>query len=271
MEELKRVAIHSVPRSGSTWLGSIFDSHPQVVYKLQPLFSYALKGRLTLDSNSEEIDHFFDDLIKSKDDFMDQVDGKSRGIIPVFDKVEAKYVVYKEVRYHHILKNLLKNDHEIKVIGIIRNPLSVVDSWLKAPKEFRSDLGWRVEEEWRYAPKKNLTKPEEFNGYEKWKEVAILFSELKALHPERFYLLDYSDLIANPQDEVKLLFDFCGLGMTDSTTKFVQTSTSRSVSDAYGVYRNNQVDDKWKDSLPDEIVSFVKNDLENTPLKKYLS
>lgn len=271
MKRLKRIAIHSAPRSGSTWLGSIFDSHPEVLYKLQPLFSYALKDRLSPHSNLFEINEFFEDLVHSEDDFMDQVDAKKRGIIPSFNKSDFQFIVYKEVRYHHILRNLLEQDDSLKVVGIIRNPLSVIDSWLKAPKEFRADLGWKVDEEWRFARKKNLSKPEEFNGYEKWKEVALIFLELKAHFPDRFYLIQYSNLIANTHQQIEEVFKFCDLDFSKSTRSFIQNSTSKSVDDAYGVYRNKQIDSKWQNSLSHDIVSYIEQDLAGTDLEKYLN
>src|SRR5690606_23644306 len=123
------VAIHSVPRSGSTWLGSIFDSHPNVVYKHQPLFSYAFKDFLKPDSNSGQIDTFFRNISTSQDDFLDQVVGKRQGLIPSFQKGTPLMVVYKEVRYHHILRNMLEQSKSIKVVGLIRNPLAALYSW----------------------------------------------------------------------------------------------------------------------------------------------
>src|SRR5690606_12113388 len=153
--------IHSVPRSGSTWLGSIFNSHPQVVFRYQPLFSYAFKGALTPQSSEAEITDFFKQIANSNDDFINQKEGIGKGIIPKFSKNhQPTHICYKEVRYHHILSNLLKKDEEIKVIGLVRNPLAVIHSWLNAPKEFKKELGWKIEEEWQFAPKKNLDKPE---------------------------------------------------------------------------------------------------------------
>ena len=37
---MKNVAIFGVPRSGTSWLGQIFNSSPMVAYRFQPLFSY---------------------------------------------------------------------------------------------------------------------------------------------------------------------------------------------------------------------------------------
>lgn len=269
-KELIRIGIHSVPRSGSTWLGSIFDSHPLVTYKLQPLFSYAFKDRLTITSTNQDIDLFFKELVNSQDDFLDQRDGKQRGIIPEFKKEDPRAIVYKEVRYHHILNNLLDKDNKLKVIGIVRNPLSVIYSWWNAPKEFRADLGWSIKNEWRFAPSKNLGRPEEFNGYEKWKEVAILFRNLKLKYPDRFYLLRYSDLIRETELTVETLFKFMNLKMTSQTLHFIKQSSNKKVDDAYGVYRTNQTDNKWKGSLPQDIVNFIRKDVNLHDLSEFL-
>ena len=257
---MKKIAIHSAPRSGSTWLGSIFDSHPSVVYKMQPLFSYALKDRLSPKSSNSEISDFYQELLKTKDDFLDQKEGKQKGIIPSFSKNECKAIVYKEVRYHHILNNLLQQNDEVRVIGLIRNPFSVISSWLKAPKEFKKELGWQIEEEWRFAPKKNLKKPEEFNGYEKWKEIAQIFLKLQKTYPSRFYLVQYDDLLINTFNEVSKIFAFCGLTMDEQTRHFLKVSSNKDDSDAYSVFKQKNKDDGWKQDLPDFIIKEIKED-----------
>lgn len=257
---MKRIAIHSVPRSGSTWLGSIFDAHPNVIYKLQPLFSYALKGYLNPESSMQEIDDFFSQLEVIEDSFMDQIEAKSKGNIPTFEKKKPDFVVYKEVRYHHVIKNLLEKDKEIKVVGIIRNPLGVISSWLRAPKEFRADKGWDIDEEWQYAPKKNMNKPEEFNGYEKWKEVLWLFEELLIQYSTRFYLLNYDDLLNDPQVSIRNLFSFCEIEMKKEVVEFIDKSTSHHHQDSYSVYKTKKRDDAWKQDLPLNIQNEILKD-----------
>lgn len=257
---MKRIAIHSVPRSGSTWLGTIFDAHPNVIYKLQPLFSYAFKDMLSPHSTQKEIDTFFDELEKTKDDFLDQKEGKQKGIIPTFSKELPKAIVYKEVRYHHVLKNLLEKDKNLKVVGLIRNPLSVISSWLKAPKEFRPEKGWKIEEEWRFASKKNLNKPEEFNGYEKWKEVMAMFEGLQENYPSRFYLLNYEGLLSNKVETVKNIFAFCGLNIHKQVIDFIQKSSSVDHIDAYSVFKNKKKDDSWKQDLPNYVIEEILSD-----------
>lgn len=271
---MKKIAIHSVPRSGSSWLGQILNSSSEVNFKYQPLFSYAFKDFLNESSSKEKIHVFFEDISKSNDAFLNQDDQILKGSYPKFNKSSSSsFTIYKEVRYHFILENLLKKDTEVKVIGLIRNPLAVIHSWWKAPKEFRQDLGWDILEEWKYAPKKNNNKREEYNGFSKWKEVTLLFLELKQKYPDRFYLLEYKDLLATPIITTKNLFSFCGIPFDKSTEDFLIDSTTDAEEnlDAYSVYRKtNAIDDKWKLALPAPIIDSVISDLSNTPLEKFL-
>ncbi|WP_268225537.1 sulfotransferase domain-containing protein [Sinomicrobium oceani] len=256
----KRIAIHSVPRSGSTWLGNIFNSHPNVAFRYQPLFSYAFKDALNTNSSKEEIINFFQDIKTSSDDFINQKEGVQKGIIPTFPKGDITHVCYKEVRYHHLLENMLEKKGDLKVIGLIRNPLAVIHSWLRAPKEFKKELGWREEEEWRYAPKKNLNKPEEFNGYEKWKEVMILFESFQKQYPERFYLLNYDDLLCDKIAVIKNVFSFCDLNMPQQSINFIHQSSSTDQSDAYSVFKAKTKDDGWEKHLPKFIIEEITKD-----------
>ena len=94
-----RLAIHSVPRSGSSWLGQIFNSSPSVCFRFQPLFSYAFKDYLNKESTMEDILRFFEVIARSNDDFLLQKDKVYSGEYPCFDKKEQfSHIVYKEVR-----------------------------------------------------------------------------------------------------------------------------------------------------------------------------
>ncbi|NIK91374.1 sulfotransferase [Mangrovimonas sp. CR14] len=267
---MKKIAIHSVPRSGSSWLGSILDSSPYVAYRFQPLFSFGHKGQLTPESTTSDIDNFFVDILHTNDKFVLQKEGVAKDIDLKFKKQEITHIVYKEVRYHHILKNLLEKDKEVKVIGLIRNPMAVINSWLKAPKEFRREKNWKELEEWRYANLKNLNKVEEFNGYEKWKEVAELFLSLNAKYPNRFLLVHYSDLLKNEKQMVKEIFDFCELNMEAQTYDFIKDSRLQNNEDAYSVFKTKRSDSKWQKELNPLILNEIKNDLKHTHLEGFL-
>ena len=164
----------------------------------------------------------------------------------------------------------MRRSDNIYLCAVIRNPLSTISSWLKAPREFRQDLGWSAQEEWRYALKKNLNKPEEFNGYEKWKEATNIFLHLKTIYPSRVYIAKYSNFLSNPNEEAQNLFDAIGLEMTDTTEKFLHQSSNNDNVDPYAVFRTNQRDDKWKTKLDPIITQQIINDVQGTALQEYV-
>lgn len=267
---MQKIAIHSVPRSGSTWLGNIFNSHPQVVFRLQPLFSYAFKDYLTPNSTANDINCFFEKIAVSQDAFLNQQEAINKEIVPVFKKgKKLTHCCYKEVRYHYVLENLLNKVRDIKLILLIRNPLATIYSWYKAPKEFKTYLDWSFQDEWLDAPKKNLGRPEEFNGYNKWKETAILFLSLKEKYPENVYLLEYQDLLDNPIKITKQMFEFTGLTYESQTINFLNNSMNINHTDAYSVFKIKEKDDNWK-HLSKDIINYIVGDLKNTELEKFL-
>lgn len=268
--KLKKVAIHGVPRSGTTWLGAIFDSSPSTIYRNQPLFSYAFKSFLSEDSSTLEIQDFFDKIAVSDDPFINQIKGKHSGIIPTFKKEEPTHIVYKEARYHHILRNLLQKDRELIVVGIVRDPISVLLSWKNAPKEFDSNQ-WDFKEEWYDAPKKNLGKKEEFYGYKAWKSVATEFIELKKIYDDRFYIISYEKLVENTLMEVNNLFEFSGLPFTVQTLNFLKESTSINQNgEPYSVYRKKVFNPKEKERIEKSILEYIESDLNSSSLKHFL-
>lgn len=268
----KKVAIFSAPRSGSSWVGQIFNSHPNVAYRYQPLFSYAFKDRLNVNSDSDEINSFFKDLYTTKDEFVLQInDASLSGKNPVFRKSQkATHVIFKEVRYLHLVENLLRTDPDIRIIGIVRNPMAVINSWIESPKEFRKDLGWEVSKEWRSGSLKNQNRIEEYFGFEKWKESTEKFLQLSEDFPDRFYLQIYDELLNNVSQCVSKAFSFVGLEMSESTELFMVESRSKNDGETYGVYKNHKADDGWKKTLDKQIVKEIEADLKGTALQQFL-
>jgi len=260
---MKRIAIHSAPRSGSSWLGQILNSSPKVCFRFQPLFSYAFKDYLNDKSSREDILGFFENIAKSSDDFLLQKDKIENGEYPLFKKDDNfTHIIYKEVRYHNILENLLVQDKDLKVIGLVRNPFAVISSFLNSPKEFRKDLGWNEIEEWQFADKKNLKRSEEFFGFEKWREIYFLFTELKRSYPDRFLLVSYDDLIEDTVNQVKKIFKFCDIEINQQTDSFIQRNNVSVKQTVYSVYRDKKHDISWVNSLDQAIKSMIEVDLQ---------
>jgi hypothetical protein len=267
---MKRIAIHGVPRSGTTWIGALFDSCPVVRYVNQPLFSYAFKDRLSLSSTASDIQDFFREIAISDDEFINQTSQKSKRSFPVFPKQDTEAVCYKEARYHHLIPHLLKTDDELVMFMIIRNPLSVISSWEKAPKEFNPQEMVLLEE-WRAAEKKNRNRPEEWYGFDKWKEFSNMAFEMVRLYPGRCHIIEYTELLLETEATVRRCFEFCDIPFGPQTIDFIQESRSKDMTaDAYSVFRVKQNDELWRGSLPTEIIEAITKELRGTELERFL-
>lgn len=264
------ISIHGVPRSGTSWLGQIFNSSQNVRYKFQPLFSYAFKDALHVRSSKEEILNFYKELYNTQDEFLDQTKQIEKGIYPFFEEKELnpKTLVTKMVRYHYLLPTLLSTIDDFKLIAIIRNPLAVLHSWKKAPKELPPHLSF--EKEWRYAQNRNLFKPEEYFGFEKWKEATKLFLWAKEKYPDKVYVLKYEDLVSNTMEVTKEMFRFCELKYDGQTNHFINDSKSNMNDNPYSVYKDKSKIKEWEDQLPQAVIDEVFNELTGTEFEPFL-
>jgi len=255
---MNKLALFSVPRSGSSWLGEIINSSPEVIYKFQPNFAYTFEPALQENSTMDEIDNFFHKLYLCKDEFVNgqlSISGEKRNLN--FLKHKESILFFKETHFLNVIENLLKFSNT-KVIGLVRSPFAVLNSWINIPKEF--DPSWSVKNEWKYAELKNKGKNSHFFGYHKWKQVCFLFLRLKKEYPDQFYLINYDDLLSNPISEVKQLFEFSKLEYSDQTNTFLKKSTSFQSIDAYSVFKQKKNDMEWKKTLPSFIEHEIKED-----------
>jgi hypothetical protein len=262
------IAIHGVPRSGTSWLGQLFNSSENVAYRFQPFFSHAFRGRVDEHTGALELQRFFADLLATNDGFVLQAEnGQLSAEAPQFEKAAITRLVYKEVRFHHLLPHMLAMQTRLKAIGIVRDPRSVLSSWVRAPREF--DPSWSLVGEWRHAPHKNAGLEETWFGFARWKQLTECFLGLTEQYPERFRLVRYEELIQDPESSVRALFDFCGLTFGNQTRRFVAESTSRDDGDAYGVFRRHEAPRAVGiDAL---ICDRIAGELRGTPLFRFLA
>ncbi|EGU0166573.1 sulfotransferase [Vibrio parahaemolyticus] len=268
---MKRIGLFSVPRSGSSWLGELINSSPDVCYLFQPLFSYAFKSYLDSTSKKDDVIDFFNKIKSTKDEFVLQSSSRASGSKPHFKEKEEcpNNIVFKEVRYLNLIENLLFEDDEIKIVGLVRNPLSVLNSWKNAPREFRIDLGWNFKDEWFDAKSKNQTKDEEYFGYKKWKESTLLFESLAKTYPDRFIIVNYENLVNDTLGEVTRLYNFLDIDISSQTLDFINASTSLTTKETYSVFNGKLKSDPLLD-IPQSIVDFIVSDCNESNLDKYL-
>src|SRR5690554_5395135 len=124
---MNKLALFSVPRSGSTWLGQILNSSPEVAYRFQPNFAYSFPNELSNESTPEEINIFFEELLNTLDPFVNaEISISSKKNIQ-FEKSKIRTLFFKETHYINSVENLLKNS-DTKIIGLVRSPFAVINS-----------------------------------------------------------------------------------------------------------------------------------------------
>lgn len=266
----KIISIQGVPRSGTSWLGQIFDSSPNVKYKYQPLFSYAFKNEIDFNMSYEELMKFYTRLYNYRDNFLDQIYKKNQEIYPKFEnKLELpENLVTKMVRYHYLIPFLLKEIEEFICIFIIRHPCGVLNSWKNNPREFNEN--WNFKNEWRYAQQMNEFKPEQYFGFNKWKEFSKLAIEMKKTYPKKVFIIQYENLVKNLNKNIDELFEFCNIEKTEQITKFIKKSTTVHQDDPSSVFKGKKNIYSWEDELDKEVIRQIKDEITNTELEKFL-
>jgi len=264
------IAIHGAPRSGTSWLGQLFNSSPQVAYRYQPFFSYAFRGRIDTGSDVASLRGFFADLLATEDEFVLQSGTASMAsTTPRFAKSEITHLAYKEVRFHHLLPHMMAILPELKAIGIVRDPRAVLASWAKAPREF--DPTWKLADEWRCAERKNAGLEENWYGFARWKALAEMFLRLQELYPSRFRVVRYEELVDSAQDTLRLLFAFCDIPFSVQSQQFILDSSSHDDGETYGVFRLHGATGVGPALLDASIANTIVSELRNTTLSLFLS
>ncbi|MFZ7119510.1 MAG: sulfotransferase [Eubacteriaceae bacterium] len=264
------ISVHGAPRSGTSWLGQIFNSSPDVRFKFQPFYSYAFRDQLNIDDEPEKTFSFFKELYSTDEEYLDRRIQIDQGIYPEFKikKKSPKILALKSVKYHYLIPKFLRELDNIKIICIIREPKAVMNSFLNASKEF--DPSWDRLREWRFAQSRNDFRPEYYYGFHRWLECNMLFLEMKNNYPEKTMLVNYHKLCNNPVEETENLFDFCGLKITKQTLTFLEKSTNSFQNDIYSVFRGKKDQNAWKSTLEIKIQNAIDKRMKGTELEDFL-
>lgn len=251
------ISIHSVPRSGSSWLLSVFDSSENTKCVYQPLWSYTYKNRINEKSKKENFELFIDELRETDDEYCCMKtnyhtnNGKNQPI--TFYKKNKKHVVMKHTTHHYLIEKFIRFNKNIKIIGLIRNPENVIESQMKAKHEKLKD--------WLNGTDKN-TVQECYFGFNKWLELNKYFIQLKEKYHDNVYLISYENLLKDTNNEIEKLFRFCGIKLNEQTLNFIDKSTSINDNYDYSVFRNKEnlmnkkckLDETIKDYIKDKII-----------------
>lgn len=266
---LKTVIVTGMPRSGTSWLGQIINSNPYVAFRTEPLFSYRFKNRLHPGSTDEDIARFFRDLVVAEDDdFLMQRHHLASGAYPEFTKQVPRYLAYKTSRHHELLERFLSSWLDLHIIGIVRHPCGAINSWIHSDKEFHKK-GCTVDQDWRTgACRKDGVG--EYWGFDDWLAVTALFVRLAKAYPDRFTLVRYSDLVADPEATTRVLFDRAGLEWTEQTRQFLTASHAYHHDDPYAVFKDKSVSERWQRELDQELIQQIIHQTRAMGLAQFL-
>jgi len=264
--------VAGVPRSGTTWVGQVFRSHPAVAFRFQPLFSWSFRPTLDLTSTPEEIAAFFEAVLATDDPFVRQTGEARLGNTPDFPERDAApgLLVVKEVHYLHLVPHLLASCPGLSAVLLVRDPRAVLASFRGASGEWNE--AWDFAAEWREARSKNEGRADRWYGFERWKQAALMFLDLAARYPNRVMAARYEDLVGDPRAGAERLLGFAGLPPHPQAERFVAASTSGGDRHHdYGVFKDRAVVWRWREELDPGIAAEVAAELRGTRLEQFLA
>lgn len=263
----KVIYIGGVARSGTSWIGQIFNSCPIVKFRFQPLFSYEFRGKVNEDSSPEGFQVFFSELFNVQSEFLTQQDKIVKGLYPNFSKSNESVLAFKENRFQSIIEPMLRKCENVNFIGVVRNPNATLSSWTKNSKEFPE--GSDIQKEWRFGMCKNKG-IEDYFGYYKWKEVANLYLDLEQKYKNRVKIIHYDKFVLTPIEETKKLFSNLDIPFTQQTLDFLDKSKQGNDNNYYSVFKGAKTIDSWKQDFPVNITNEIQADLKGTRLEQFL-
>ena len=261
--------IVGMPRSGTSWLSQIFDSSPDVRFKLSPIFSYEFKNSVTESSTAEEWHRLFDGAYTSDSEFMNQTERRRIGQYPTFlSKYTApKFLVVKDTRFHNLLEPLLRAVERVKIIAIVRHPCGAIHSWLTAPNEFPANADPMMQ--WRLGACRKSGFGE-FWGFDDWLAVTRLHVRLANQFADRVKIVRYEELVTDRAVQAKGLFEFVGLEYGAQTEQFLEDSQRKHDANEYAVFKHPTVADRWRIELDVRIQQEILEAVQGTDLARFL-
>jgi hypothetical protein len=257
-----------VPRSGSSWLGQIINSHPETDFRFQPLFSFEFQAKVDKAFAEFKIGKLLQDIFKTESEFLMQKSRIKEGSYPQFKKSQKKsFLAFKENSNLQRIDQILEQVNECVAIFLVRDPIKVIESWISSPREFKHGLS--ISDEWNTAPSRNLT-ANQFFGYQRWEYSTKEFQRLVIKYPKRTMIVSYEDLVRDTSMLTTKIFKFLGLEMASSTLNFLTDSTSLFQDNPYSVFRFSPKKQLGPYNLSSDIVSKIRLATIRAGLGEYL-
>ena len=270
--------IISLPRSGSSWVGSVLSLAANSAYLREPLTQSYMYKHGTRSRSFFEIDH--QDIPLA---YIEAADFSFHGIPRFSSNIvvnPSQWSLRKRVDSHLIIKEVnpflmswFIKEFRPKIIYLLRHPAAVSNSFYKKGwlgEQFRSRLLGRTIAEYSLDIRPPGTFWSDFGKL----QAIVLIRSLASLRDYKDHtVVLYEDLCTNPLQEFGRLFNYCGLSLDD----FLQENILSYSNPALGTIIQSQntfrysieMVNKWRDEVSRENQCQVKESYLDTDPRYY--
>jgi hypothetical protein len=297
------ILIVGAPRSGTTWLAKIFDSHPDVIYRHEPdevvPAGRSIRASMALwvrqhDPRTAGKRPFFRKswqtapahLLRAFLAYAGAAAGRT-GLpgwpIPDLGAVGRARVVIKSVRLNTGIGDFARVFPMGRALLILRHPCGQVASVMRGTSSGRFDLAepgtdmpFDEAGAIAFAARHGVAEP----AFQRLPDAAKYAWSWRAFNETAHgsiagqcnaRVVVYEDLCANPAAEARAILEFAGLPWHSQTGTFLARSTSYDgAAGYYAVVRNSiAAADRWRTSMTREDQDAVRAVTRDSPLARY--
>jgi sulfotransferase len=250
----------SLPRSGNTMLGAILNQNKKISVTANSIVPSLMWNLEETFNNSLNFKNFPDH--KSRNDLMSNI------IDSYYSSWNSEIIIDRSAWGTPNNLNLLKKycPNKPKFIILVRDVEEVLASFIKwsieNPKNFidYETKNASIEEKCDFLMRPDLQIVQEYSS---------IYNILKNEDKDDYLLVDYKDLVSNPNSEIKKIYKFLGMTDFDHNLEFIDQFSSNGtlyedsvVGDnlhkikTNGVYKSNY---SVKDYLPESVIQKYSN------------
>ena len=297
------ILIVGAPRSGTTWLAKIFDSHPDVLYRHEPdeLFPPTLPIRDSMrvwigqrDPRTAAKAPFFRKswqsgpahLVRTSLAYAAKAAGRI-GIpawqVPDLGHIAHARAVIKSVRLRGQLGDFARSCPDGRALLVLRNPFGQIDSMIRGARDHRFELSQSsgampldADRAMAFAARHGVS-PAAFQhispaaqfawSWREFNETAMASIE----NQPNAMVVVHKDLCFRPIEKSREVMDFTGLLWAAQTEHFLaESSHHQGFEEYYDIRRDTaSVPDRWRRSLSLGDQQRVRAVVRESPLMRY--